>query len=99
MNQQLLSIIASRPDYTLTAEDKKIAEFFVEYMDHCSLWLLRYERDEDPRFVFTNDAQHFTFTLSEIRKHYHNMKSGVAMKWEDIPFDYISGRDDSSLIR
>jgi hypothetical protein len=93
MNQQLLSIIAGRPDYTLTDKDKKIAEFFVEYMDHNSLWLLRYEPGEDPRFVFTNDAQHFTFTLSEIRKHYTNMKSGIALKWEEIPFEYISGRD------
>ncbi len=90
MNHLLFSIIAERSDFFLTAEDKKIVEFFVEYMDHNSLWLLRYEAAENPNFVFTNDAQHFSFTLSEIRQHYKNMKSGIPMKWEDIPFMYVS---------
>jgi hypothetical protein len=90
MNHQLLAIIAERSDFTIKGEDKKIVEFFVEYMDHNSLWLLRYEADSDPRFIFTNEAQHFTFTLSEIRQHYHNMKSGIALNWEEIPFEYVS---------
>jgi hypothetical protein len=90
MNHHLLSIIAERPDFLLNGEDKKIVEFFVEYMDHNSLWLLRYEADEGPRFVFTNEAQHFTFALSEIRQHYKNMKSGIPMNWEEIPFEYVS---------
>ena len=72
-------------------EDKKIVDFFVEYMDHNSLWLLRYEAGGDPRFIFTNEAQHFTFTLTEIRRHYKNMKSGIALNWEEIPFEYVSG--------
>lgn len=90
MNHQLLAIIADRPDFTITGEDRKIVEFFVEYMDHNSLWLLRYEAGDDPTFVFTNEAQHFTFTLSEIQKHYTNMKSGIALNWEEIPFEYVS---------
>ena len=99
MNHHLLSIIAERSDFTVTGEDKKIVEFFVEYMDHNSLWLLRYEPAEDPRFVFTNEAQHFTFTLSEIRKHYKNMKSGIPMRWEEIPFEYVSdGGGDTSML-
>ena len=96
MNHQLLSIIAERPDFTLSGEDKKIAEFFVESMDHNSLWLLRYETGEDPRFVFTNDAQHFTFTLLQIKEHYKNMTSGLAMNWEDIPFEYVSDTSEFS---
>jgi hypothetical protein len=94
MNLQLLEIIASRPDYTLSGQDKKIVEFFVEYMDHNSLWLLRYDVAEDPKFIFTNDAQHFTFSLSQIKKHYADMKSGIALRWEEIPFEYITGRFD-----
>jgi hypothetical protein len=90
MNHELLSIIASKPDFTITGEDKKIVDFFVEYMDHNSLWLLRYESADNPRFVFTNEAQRFTFTLSEIRKLYKDMKSGIPVNWEEIPFEYIS---------
>lgn len=90
MNHHLLSIIAERLDFTITGEDRKIVEFFVEYMDHNSLWLLRFEAGDDPRFIFTNEAQHFTFTLSEIRQHYKNMKSGVPVNWEEIPFEYVS---------
>jgi hypothetical protein len=90
MNHQLLSIIAARPDYAITGEDQKIIEFFTEYMDHNSLWLLRYEPDDDPRFIFTNEAQRFIFTFSEIRQHYKNMKSGIPMNWEEIPFEYVS---------
>ncbi len=90
MNHPLLSIIAERPDFIIKGQDKKIVEFFVEYMDHNSLWLLRYEPEGDPRFIFTNEAQHFTFTLSEIRQYYMNMKSGIPMNWEEIPFEYVS---------
>ena len=90
MNHHLLAIIAERPDFSITGEDKKIIEFFVEYMDHNSLWLLRYYADVDPKFIFTNEAQHFTFTLSEIREHYKRMKSGIALNWEEIPFEYVS---------
>jgi hypothetical protein len=90
MNHTLLSILAEHPDFTITGEERKIVEFFVEYMDHNSLWLLRYEAGDDPVFVFTNEAQHFTFTLSQIRQLYKNMKSGIPMNWEEIPFEYIS---------
>jgi hypothetical protein len=90
VNHELLSIIAKKPDYTISGEDQKIVEFFVEYMDHNSLWLLRYEHADNPRFIFTNEAQHFTFTLSQIREHYKKMKSGIAMNWEEIPFEYVS---------
>jgi len=89
MNQELLSIIAKKPDYQVKGEDQKIVEFFTEYMDHNSLWLLRYEAGDDPRFIFTNDAQHYIFSLSEIKEYYKNMKSGIPMKWEEIPFEYI----------
>jgi hypothetical protein len=90
MNRQLLSIIAARPNYTIPDEDLPIVEFFSEYMDHNSLWLLRYEPAADPQFIFTNDAQRFTFTLSEIKDYYTKMKSGIPMNWEKIPFEYIS---------
>jgi hypothetical protein len=90
VNRELLSIIAQKPEYQISGEDQKILEFFAEYMDHNSLFLLRYEPEDDPGFIFTNDAQHFTFTLSEIREHYRKMKSGIAMNWEEIPFEYVS---------
>jgi hypothetical protein len=90
VNHELLAILAAKADYTITGADQKIVEFFTEYMDHNSLWLLRYEHDADPRFIFTNEAQRFTFSLSQIRSYYHNMKSGIPMNWEEIPFEYIS---------
>lgn len=90
MNQLLLDILSERDNFIFSAEDRKILTFFVEYMDHSSLWLLSYEPAEDARFIFTNDAQHFTFTMSEIRKYYIDMKSGTPMNWEEIPFEYIT---------
>ncbi|MEI8133515.1 MAG: hypothetical protein WCH46_00390 [bacterium] len=90
MNEQLLSIIAAKADYPVTKDDQSVVASFCEYMDHNSLWLLRCEHSDDPKFIFTNDAQHFTFTLSEIKEHYRKMKSGIAMDWENIPFEYIS---------
>ena len=90
MNQRLLSILAEQPDFPIAGDDKKILDFFVEYLDHNSLWLLRYDKAEDPVFIFTNEAQRYTFPMSEIRHHYHAMKSGTPMDWETIPFDYIS---------
>ena len=90
MNQRLLSILAEQPDFPIAGDDKKILDFYVEYLDHNSLWLLRYDKAEDPVFIFTNEAQRYTFPMSEIRQHYHAMKSGTPMDWETIPFDYIS---------
>jgi hypothetical protein len=90
MNQQLLEILSQRDDFRFSDEDRKILKFFVEYMDHSSLWLFSYEAGEDGRFIFTNEAQHFTFTMSQIRSYYNDMKSGVPMDWEKIPFEYIT---------
>lgn len=90
MNQQLLDIIAERDDFDYSQEDMKILRFFVEYMDHSSLWLFSYAAADDEKFVFTNEAQHFSFTMSEIRKYYGDMKSGKPMNWDEIPFEYIT---------
>jgi hypothetical protein len=90
VNHDLLRILDERGGLNLTGSDKKILDFFVEYLDHSSLFLLRVEGGGDPAFIFTNDAQHFTFRMSDIRKYYADMKSGIAMKWEEIPFEYIT---------
>ena len=90
MNRQLLEILTQREDYPVAEADRKIVEWFVEYLDHNSLWLLRFEIGEDPVFLFTNEAQRYRFSLSQIKEYYHAMKSGIAMDWEQIPFEYIS---------
>lgn len=90
MNQQLLEILSTREDFRFSSDDMKILRFFVEYMDHSSLWLFSYEAGEDAKFVFTNEAQHFIFSMSQIRTYYSDMKSGKAMNWEEIPFEYIT---------
>ena len=90
MNKQLLDILLQKNDVTLTGEDKHIVEFFVEYLDHSSLWLLGVEHHSDSVFIFTNEAQRFRFSLAEIKEHYRKMKSGVALDWEKIPFEYTS---------
>ncbi len=90
MNQQLLDIIAERDDFDYSQEDMKILQFFVEYMDHSSLWLFSYIANEDAKFIFTNEAQHFTFTMNQIRSYYKDMKSGKPMNWDEIPFEYIT---------
>jgi hypothetical protein len=93
MNDRLLEILTHRPDFHVTPEDQKRLQFFVEYLDHGSLFMLGYEPGEDPAFLFTNDAQHYRFSLSEIRRYVDDMKSGIPMPWENIPFEYIKGRD------
>ncbi len=90
MNRQLLEILTQRDDYPVPKDDQRIVEWFVEYLDHNSLWLLRYDLASDPIFIFTNEAQRFTFTLSQMKEYYHQMKSGKPMDWESIPFEYIS---------
>jgi hypothetical protein len=89
MNDRLLEILTERPDWNVNAQDKKVLDFFVEYMDHGSLFMVGFEPGEDPSFVFTNDAQRYRFTLSEIREYVRGMKSGKPMDWEVVPFEYI----------
>ncbi len=90
MNRQLLDILGAKNDFIVVGEDLVILYAFVDYMDHNSLWLLSYTKTEDPIFIFTNDAQRYRFTLSEIKQYYKNMKSGIAMDWDTIAFEYIS---------
>ena len=85
MNDRLLEILTQRPDFNITGEDKKVLDFFVEYLDHGSLFLNGFEPGNDPVFSFTNDAQHYRFRMSEIREHVRNMKQGKPMEWENIP--------------
>jgi hypothetical protein len=86
MNDRLLEILTERPDFNITGEDKKVLDFFVEYLDHGSLFLTGFEPGDDPVFSFTNDAQRYSFRMSEIREHVLNMKQGKPMEWEKIPF-------------
>ncbi len=88
MNDRLLEILAERPDFTVSHEDKKLLDFWVEYLDHGSLFMSGFEPGVDPAFLFTNDAQHYRFRMSEIRKYVLAMKQGKALEWESIPFDY-----------
>lgn len=90
MNHPLLALLAERPEFPIRGEDLNILDFFVEYMDHNSLKLLKYEDGADPAFIFTNEAQRYRFTMPEIREYRRKMKSGVPMDWETIPFEYIS---------
>ena len=87
MNDRLIEILSLRPDFTVSSEDKKLLDFFAEYLDHGSLFLAGFEPGVDPLFIFTNDAQRYRFTMSEIRELVLGMKSGKAVDWETIEFD------------
>jgi hypothetical protein len=82
MNDRLLEILAARANFSVSREDKKLLDFWVEYLDHGSLFLCGFEPGEDPAFLFTNDAQRYRFRMSEIREHVLAMKRGEAIDWE-----------------
>ncbi len=86
MNDRLLAILAERPDFTVSGEDKKWLEVFVEYLDHGSLFLAGFEPGSDPTFLFSNDAQRYSFRMTEIREYVLAMKRGEPMPWERIPY-------------
>jgi hypothetical protein len=87
MNDRLIEILSARPDFTLSIEDKKLLDFFAEYLDHGSLFLANFEPGNDPNFIFTNDAQRYRFAMSEIRELVYGLKRGIAVDWERIPFE------------
>jgi hypothetical protein len=84
MNDRLIEILSVRPDFTISGEDKKLLDFFAEYLDHGSLFLAGFESGSDPVFIFTNDAHRYRFTMSDIREHVRGMKQGRPMDWERI---------------
>ncbi len=88
MNDRLIEILSARSDFLLTVEDKKLLDFFAEYLDHGSLFLAEFVPGENPTFIFTNEAQRFRFTMSEIRELVHSMKHGIPVDWERMPFEY-----------
>jgi hypothetical protein len=87
MNDRLIEILSARPDFTLSSEDKKLLDFFAEYLDHGSLFLAAFEPGDDPIFVFTNDAQRYRFAMSDIRELVLGMKHGKPVDWERLPFE------------
>ncbi len=87
MNDRLIEIISARTDFSLSSEDKKLLDFFAEYLDHGSLFLAAFEPGDDPIFVFTNDAQHYRFSMSFIRELVIGMKHGKPVDWERLPFE------------
>jgi hypothetical protein len=88
MNDRLLEVFSKRPDFSITDEDKKLLDRFVEYLDRGSLFLSGFEPGGDPTFIFTNDAQIYRFPMSEVRARVLALKRGEAMDWEHIPFEY-----------
>ena len=88
MNDRLLEILAARPDFSISPEDKKLLDIFSEYLDRGSLFLSSFVPSDNPAFIFTNDAQHYTFTMSDIRSHVNGLKQGKAMDWESLPYEY-----------
>ncbi len=90
MNDRLLEILNQREDFKVTPEEKKVLDFFMEYLDHGSLFMTGFEPLEDPLFRFTNDAQLYTFKLSEICEYVRGMKHGRAMDWDTVPFEYVT---------
>jgi hypothetical protein len=100
MNDRLIEILSARPDFRLSGEDKKLLDFFAEYLDHGSLFLAEFVPGENPTFIFTNEAQRFRFTMSEIREHVHSMKRGIPVDWEQMPFEYkTSVTPPASIVR
>jgi hypothetical protein len=90
MNDRLLEILSARPDFSLSAEDKKFLDAFVEYLDRGSLFLSGFAPSENPVFIFTNEAQRCRFNMAEIRAIVQNLKQGRAMDWEAVPFEYVN---------
>jgi hypothetical protein len=94
VNDRLIEILSARQDFNLSIEDKKLLDFFAEYLDHGSLFLASFEAGvddrsstNDPIFIFTNDAQRYRFAMSEIRELVQGMKRGVPVDWERLPFE------------
>ena len=90
MNDRLLEILSLRPDFKIVGDDYKLLAFFVEYLDHGSLFMVGFEPGDDPLFTFTNDAQRYRFTLTEILQYAYGMKHGVSMDWDVVPFELIT---------
>lgn len=91
MNDRMLEVISQRPDFGIDGADKKVLDFFCDYLDHGSLFLVEFMPGDDPAFLFTNDAQRYTFRMSDIRGYVTDMKSGrQSMDWETVPFELIS---------
>ena len=96
MNDRLLEILSARSDFSLSQQDKKLLDVFVEYLDRGSLFLSGFEPGVDerssnnPSFIFTNEAQRYRFDISEIRQIVQNLKQGRAMDWESVPFEYVN---------
>ncbi len=95
-NDRLLEILSARQDFNLSSEDKKFLDFFAEYLDHGSLFLAGFTPGNDPAFTFTNDAQHYRFTMSAIRELVRGMKRGIPVDWEQIPYEMREHNDTAT---
>jgi len=90
MNDRLLEILTAGPDFTLSEEDQKHLSVFSEYLDRGSLFLSGFSPSDDPVFYFTNEAQRYSFSVSQIRGYVLGLKQGRAMDWESVPYELVS---------
>lgn len=93
MNEKILELFLSRPDLQLGEEDQLLLQKFFTYLDRNSLWLRFYEPGENPVFLVSDDTMRYRLSLSQIRTMWTELKSGKAIVWEELPYEYVRDSD------
>ncbi|MFB6345134.1 MAG: hypothetical protein ABEK50_05085 [bacterium] len=87
MNKQLVEHWVEQFD--LDSNEAELLESFSVLMDRNSLWLMDGQSTDDGiAFIYTDEAVHYKFPLSEMKQIMEELDSGKSLDWEQIEEDH-----------
>lgn len=83
MNKQLVDHWVE--EFGLDASEAELLEEFSVLMDRNSLWLLEGQsRDGTVEFIYTDEATHYKFSLSDMNELMDGLNTGDSLDWEEL---------------
>jgi hypothetical protein len=91
MNKQLVDHWIE--EFDLKSNEAELLESFSVLMDRNSLWLMEGRENEGTiEFVYTDEALHYKFSLSDMRELMNGLDAGESLDWDAIDEEYTIPR-------
>lgn len=101
MNERILEIFISTGHLLISGEDLQIAKKFFQYLDKNSLFLRFLEKNESGEYVFfvSDDSIRYSFSLTQVKDFWAELKAGKSIDWENLPFVWVSSPSEGEILR
>lgn len=92
MNRQLVEHWIE--EFDLAPDEAELLESFSVLMDRNSLFLMEGQSNEGSiEFIYTDEAVHYKFSLTDMKKLMDGLDAGESLDWEAINEEYTIPRE------